>query len=182
MVFFCPKLKLFELKTYRGVICHKNEEWCKNWRGIDFSVQNWHEQFDEFCFKHSKISKICTLMGCLWPKYIMFDLKKYKRVIFDSTKNWRKRWRKTDFSYQKWHEEFGKRSPENLEVSKLGLWWYSFVQSQKCMSLKFTGELFVMSMKNDAKVEEELTCRFKIDMRTLMNFDPITQKSQKVVL
>ena len=50
------------------------------------------------------------------------------------------------------------------------------------MSLKFTGELFVMSMKNDAKVEEELTCRFKIDMRTLTNFDPITQKSQKVVL
>ena len=39
-----------------------------------------------------------------------------------------------------------------------------------------------MSMKNDAKVEEELTCRFKIDMRTLMNFDPITQKFQKVVL
>ena len=50
------------------------------------------------------------------------------------------------------------------------------------MSLKFTGEQFVMTMKKDAKLEEELTCRFKIDMRTLMNFDPITQKSQKVVL
>ena len=39
------------------------------------------------------------------------------------------------------------------------------------MSLKFTGELFVMTMKNDAKLEEELTCRFKIDMRALINFD-----------
>ena len=28
-------------------MCHENEEYCKNWRGIDFSVQNWHEQFDK---------------------------------------------------------------------------------------------------------------------------------------
>ena len=31
-----------------------------------------------------------------------------------------------------------------------------------------------MEMKKDAKLEEELTCRFKIDMRTSMNFDPST--------
>ena len=46
------------------------------------------------------------------------------------------------------------------------------------MSLKFTGELFVLTMKKDAKLEEKLTCRFKIDMRTLMSFDQSTQKSQ----
>ena len=28
-----------------------------------------------------------------------------------------------------------------------------------------------MTMKNDAKFEEELTCHFKIDMRNLINFD-----------
>ena len=50
------------------------------------------------------------------------------------------------------------------------------------MSLKLTGELFVMTMKNDAKLEEELTCGFKIDMRALMNFDPSTRKSQKFAL
>ena len=44
------------------------------------------------------------------------------------------------------------------------------------MSLKFTGELFVMTIKNDAKLEEELTCRVKIDMRNLTSFDPSTQK------
>ena len=92
MGFFCPKLKIFELKIYRGVTCHEMEEWCKNWRGIDFLVQNWLEQFDEFWFKHSKISKICTLMGCLWPKYTMFDLKKYKGVMFDSIEYWCKIW------------------------------------------------------------------------------------------
>ena len=36
-----------------------------------------------------------------------------------------------------------------------------------------------MAMKKDSKLEGELTCRFKIDMRTLMNFDTSTQKSQK---
>ena len=33
-----------------------------------------------------------------------------------------------------------------------------------------------MTMKNDAKTEEELTCQFKIDMRNLTNFDPSTRK------
>ena len=35
------------------------------------------------------------------------------------------------------------------------------------MSLKLTGEFCVMTMKNDAKFEKELTCQFKIDMRHL---------------
>ena len=50
------------------------------------------------------------------------------------------------------------------------------------MNLKFTGELSVMTMKNDAKIEEELTCQFKIDMRNLTNFDPSTLISQKFAL
>ena len=47
------------------------------------------------------------------------------------------------------------------------------------MSLKFTGQLCVITMKNDAKFEEELTCQFKIDMKNLTNFDPSTRKSKK---
>ena len=39
-----------------------------------------------------------------------------------------------------------------------------------------------MTMTNDVKFEEELTCQFKIDMRNLMNFDPSTRKSQKFAL
>ena len=47
------------------------------------------------------------------------------------------------------------------------------------MSLKFTGELCVITMKNDAKFEEELAGQFKIDMKSLTNFEPSTRKSQK---
>ena len=50
------------------------------------------------------------------------------------------------------------------------------------MSLKFTGKLCVMRMKNDAKFEEESTCQFKTDMRNLTNFDLSTRKSQKFEL
>ena len=39
-----------------------------------------------------------------------------------------------------------------------------------------------MKMKYDTKIEEELPCQFKIDMRNSMNFDPSTQKSQKFAL
>ena len=38
------------------------------------------------------------------------------------------------------------------------------------MSLIFTGELRVITMKNDAKFEEELACQFKTDMRNLKIF------------
>ena len=50
------------------------------------------------------------------------------------------------------------------------------------MSLKFTGELCVMTMKNDVKFEKELTCQFETDIKNLINFDPSTQKSQKLAL
>ena len=50
------------------------------------------------------------------------------------------------------------------------------------MSLKSTEELCVMTMKNDAKFEEESTCHFKNDIRNLTNFGLSTQKSQKFSL
>ena len=63
-------------------MCHDNEEWFNIWRGIDLSVQNWHVEFDEFWLEHTKNSRNCTVMGCLWPKYVMFELKKVQRSYF----------------------------------------------------------------------------------------------------
>ena len=42
---------------------------------------------------------------------------------------------------------------------------------EKGMTIKFTEELCVMTMKNNAKFEEEFTCHFKTDMRDLTNFE-----------
>ena len=48
------------------------------------------------------------------------------------------------------------------ESSKLGLWWDPFVQSWKWMSLEFTGELYVMTMKNDANVKRNWLVNSKL--------------------
>ena len=70
---------------------------------------------------------------------------------------------------------FHQRTFESL---KIGTFIGSFIHSRKCMSLKSTGELCVMAMKNDAKFEQVLTGQFKIDMKNVMIFDYSTQKSQ----
>ena len=95
-----------------------NDEWCKIWTEIDWSVQNCHEEFNDFWLQHSKISIICTLMGCFWPKYIMFELSKYRGAMFDDTHDWCRVWRKTDLCFQNWHEEFDKFSPQHIRKSK----------------------------------------------------------------
>ena len=115
---FWEKYILFELKTYRGVIFHVTEEWCKICRGTDLPLQNWHEEFVKFWLKHSEVSKICTLIDPFWPKYIMLELKKYRGVMFDNTEDWRKIWKKTDLYFQKWHEEFSKLLQAELNQNK----------------------------------------------------------------
>ena len=37
-----------------------------------------------------------------------------------------------------------------------------------------------MTVKNDAKFEQELTCQFKIDMRNLTNFDTLPVEITKI--
>ena len=145
---------MHELKNYRVVMCNDTEEWWKTWRGIKLSFQNWHKEFDNFWLEHSKVSKIWTLRDCFWLKYIMFELKKYKEVIFHDTGQWCKIWRKINMWFRKRHEEFGKFSQEQLKVS----------------------------MKYNATYEEKTTCQFKIDMRNLINFDSSTWKSKKFAL
>ena len=69
-----------------------------------------------------------------------------------------------------------------LKSLKIGTLIDFLIQRRKLMSLKFKGELFVMAMKNDARLKEELTCNFKTDMTNLTNFDPSTQKYQSFAL
>ena len=118
---FRAKYILFELKKYRGVMFHETQEGYKIWRGVDRSYQNWHKEFDIFWPENSKVSKIFALMGSFWVKYILFELKNYREIIFHDIEGWYKIWRKTDLLFGKWHEEFGKFSPEHSKVSKLEL-------------------------------------------------------------
>ena len=131
-------LKVENAWAYREVLSNDTEEWWKIWTGMSF--QNWHKEFDKFWLKNSKVSKIYTLMGCFWPKYIMIELKNYRGAIFHDTSVWWKSWRKADLWFGKWDEEFGRFSPEHMKFSKLRLSLDPFIQSRKCMSLKLKGD------------------------------------------
>ena len=115
--------KCMSLKLTRFKISWK---WCKIGGGIDLPFQNWNKKFDKLWSEHTKISKSCTLLGSFWSKYIMFELKKYRRVIFDGTEDWCKIWRKTDLCFLKWHEEFAKFSFTSWKIAilfKKLKWW-----------------------------------------------------------
>ena len=103
---FWAKYILFELKKYRGIIFHEAEEGCKIWRGIDLLFQNWHKGFYKLWPEHSKVSKILILMGSFWAKYILFDLKRYRGIIFHEAEEGYKTWSRIDLSFQNWHQKF----------------------------------------------------------------------------
>ena len=119
--------------------------------------------FYKFWPGHSKVSKFCTLMDSFWEKHIMFELKKWRGFMFHHIEDWCKFEEKLTCGLENDIEEFGRFLPGHLNVSKLGLWWNTVIQSKKLLSLKFTEELCIIAMKNVTKFEEKLTCCFKID-------------------
>ena len=92
MGYFYPKWKMYELEIHRGVKCYGNEDrqnLKRNWL-----VQNWHELWSE----HSKILKSLKNLHFDWSFLVIFDLKKYRGVIFHDTREWCKIWRKTNLN------------------------------------------------------------------------------------
>ena len=75
------KYILFDLKKYWGVF-HDTEEWCKIWKKAELSFGEWHKKFDKFWPEHSKVSTTFTLLCPYWANYILFELKKYRGIIF----------------------------------------------------------------------------------------------------
>ena len=140
-------------------------DWKKNWFVVSKITRIWW-----ILTWALKVLKIFTLIGTFCANCITCDLENYRGVIFHDIEEWYKLWRKTDLQFGKWDEEHDTFSPEHLKVSNLGLWWDRFIQSRKCMSVKLTEELCMMTMKNEAKFEEGLTCHCKIDMHNLTNF------------
>ena len=49
--------------------------------------------------------EICTFMWYFYQWHINFQPKKYRRIISHDTEKRSKFWRKTDFLFEKWHEE-----------------------------------------------------------------------------
>ena len=115
-----------------------------------------------------------SLVGFFCVKYI-----RLKKLSFMTVKKDAKFEERLTFGWETDMRNMTNFYQSTWKSKKLGLWWDSLFESRKCTSLKFTEKLCVMTMENDAKFEEELTCCFKTDMRDLTKFDPSTWKSQK---
>ena len=146
-------------------MCNYNKEWRTICRGIDLPFQSWHRIWKILTQALESLKNVHFNGLLLNKEYILFDLKKYGRVMIHDSEKWCKLWRGIDLWFEKWQEEFRKFSPEHLKASKLGFWWNTLIENRKCMSLKFTEELRVMTMNNDAKFGEVMTCCFTIDIR-----------------
>ena len=100
------------------------------------------------------MKKVCNV----WTKKVQKSYVSWHwKVMQNLKKNWLVVWTMTIVIWQIFTRA--------LESLKIGTFMDPFIRSRKCMSLKFTEELCVMAMKNYAKFEEELTCRFKIDTK-----------------
>ena len=128
---WCLLCKVYNVwpKKYKGVLIHDAEVSCKIWRTDSKMTGIWW-----IFTKALRNLKIFTFMGYFCPKYIMFELKKYRGVMFYDNEEWCKIWRIKLTCGLENNGEFDKFSPEHLEMSKLELWWDPFIQNRKCMS------------------------------------------------
>ena len=127
------------------------------------------------------MSKEHRFMGSFYPKYIRFELKKYRGVIFHDTEQWCKI-----------------RINPDLKVSKIawGIGW-TFIRAFKSLkncnlmdsSLSKVYNMFqlenfrgicVMTLKGDAKFKGRLTLDLKNDIMNLVNFHASSRKSENL--
>ena len=115
---FCKNHIKFQPKKYRRLISHDIREWCKVKEKLTCSyiydmrsLMNFHPTTQK--------SKNFTLMHYFCPKYMRFELKKYRGVIFHDIEQWCKIW-----------------INPGLRVSKVGwgIWhWWTFIRAPKSL-------------------------------------------------
>ena len=127
-------------------------------------------------------SKNFTPMGYFCPKYMKFELKKYRGVIFHYIEQWCKIWKTLTLWIQKWHEELGELS--SLEHPKVGNLYYIdelFLSQAYTVSAKIFQRNYVMTLKGAAKFKRKLACELKNDIRNLVNFHANTWESKNLL-
>ena len=114
----------------------------RNW----LLVQNWHGEFNKYWPEHSKISQICTLMGCFWPKCIMFELKKEQR------------------SYVWWHWRLMQNLTENWLVLSEMTWriWQIFVPRLKNSDFILESKMEELNQNKNSKQPDQPDAVWKL--------------------
>ena len=123
--------------------------------------------------------EICTLMCYFCQKYVMFDPKNYRGVVYHNTEEKCKIWLGTDLCVEKWHEEFEECSPntwksQNLHFNRLRLTKIQMFELKKYRGvMRYYTEnhvLCLITLKGDTIFKEKLIGSLKTDIRNLVNF------------
>ena len=110
-----------------------------------------------------KSHKICTLIGSFYWKYIKFQLKKYRGVIYIS-------W------YWRVMQNLKKNRFVVLKMTRI--WWILIRALKSLKKLHFDWSLSCKVYNVWPKKKERLTCGLENDMRNLAKFHQSTRKSQ----
>ena len=107
---------------FHKIFLSKIENTCaKNLQRSYDTVMTLHNEFDKFWLEHSKVSKNYSFIGCLWPKYIMFEVKKYMPLKRDAKlrKKWLVVWKITWWIWQ-----IFTKALENLKIGTFMVYLY----------------------------------------------------------
>ena len=122
-------------------------------------------------------SKNFTSMGYFCPKYMRFELEKYRGVIFHDTEQWCKIWINPDLVVSKmaWRIRWTFiTAPKSLKNCTL---MHSFCRKHTLFQLEnFRG----ITLKRVAKFKRKLTCGLKNDIRNLVNCHASSWKSENL--
>ena len=166
-------------------MCHGNEKGCKNWRGTDYVSSKLTWGIWRILTQALENLKNLLFNGLLLTKVHVWGKKSIEELCLMTLNIDAKFEGKMTCAFKNDMSNVANFHQSMFGTLKIELWRGPFIQRGECMGLKFTGKFCVMTKKNVAKFEEELTCQFKIDMRNLTNltnFGLSTQKSQKFAL
>ena len=126
-----------------------------------------------------KSKKNLILMGSFWAKYILFELKKYRGIIFHETEERYKIWRGINLSFQNWHKEFDKIWVEHSKFSKIFILMGSFWAKYILLELKKYRGIIFHETGEGYKIWRGINLSFQNWHKELTKFEPGTRKSQK---
>ena len=139
----------------------------------DRNLVNFHPSTQSLKYLYFHWFLLCKIFN-VWPRKAQRSyLSWHWRVMQNLKKNWLVVWKMTWGIWQIFTRA--------LESVKIGTLMGFFCPKYKMYELKIYRGVTVTTMKNDTKIEEEMTCRFKIDMRNFTNFHPSTWKFKNFV-
>ena len=123
-------------------------------------------------------SENCTSMGSFCPKYIKFELKKYRGVFFHDTEQWCQIWINPVISKMAW--VIARTFIRAVESLKNWALMGSFCPKHNVSARNFQRNYVSWHWRVMQNLKEKLTHGLKNDIRNLVNFQASSRRSENL--